>query len=183
MHVNTSTLARIHTYRYIILNPYRELVIFQNDTTVYTEPPLTHFAILLKIRAPDNDSCPYRGYRVRMFPGIAVTNARGSISRRRHNALSRKSCEHLRFIGWDEAVQLQPIAVARWNGRDGRWLRVAEIVAAANHFLTFLELARDYWLLRSDFRHELILSAKVPKSFSTTTTIEKNFIFIISSIS
>lgn len=136
VHVNASTLARIHTYRYIILNPYRELVIFQNDTTVYTEPPLTHFAILLKIRrAPDNDSCPYRGYRVRMFPGVAVRNARGSISRRRHDAAvhkwQREPATLLAVAKLSSCDQSRRMLKAPAHGTSGR------VNAATNRFFAF----------------------------------------------
>jgi len=77
LHVITSTLARFAHYS----QPIPRTCHLSNDTasTVYTEPPVTHFAILLKARrqrwTQDNDNRPgYRGYRMNVFPRIAVRN-------------------------------------------------------------------------------------------------------------
>jgi len=78
------TLISSTSGRYIILNPYRELVIFWNGTTdVYTT--VTHFAILLELQVPSyarqrRRSSSYRGYQVNVFSRIAARDARGSIS-------------------------------------------------------------------------------------------------------
>jgi len=81
------TLISSTSGRYIILNPYRELVIFRNGTTnVYTtEPTVTHFAILLELQVPSYGRqrrrfSSYRGYQVSVFSTVAARDARGSIS-------------------------------------------------------------------------------------------------------